>query len=90
MRTFRQARARFVTRVHMRGKRSRTQRNVPARDARRNVRAHVYASCVRVCAWISTKMVFVIVSYLMKLCFKFHKDRSFGCGDIRKTILMCV
>ena len=52
--------------------------------------AHVYASCAGVFAWIFTKIVMVIVYYLMKFYFKFHKDRRFGCGDICKTILTCV
>ena len=62
--------------------------NVRARvSSRLNARIHVYASCARVCAWIFTKKNLVVLYYLMNLSFKFHKDRSFRCGDICKTIL---
>ena len=65
--------------------------NVPARVlTRRNARAHVYASCARVCARIYTKIFVVVLYYLMNLRFKFHKDRSFRCRDICKTILTFV
>ena len=50
-------------------------------------RAHVYAFCEHVCVWIFTKNLLVIVYYLMNKSIKFHKDRSFRCGDIFKTIL---
>ena len=53
-------------------------------------RAHVYASFVGLCAWIFTKNLLGFAYYLMKISFKFHRDRSFGCGDFRKTILTCV
>ena len=63
-------------------------KNVRARVLpRRNVRAHVYASCARVCARISTKNLVIILYYLIDISLKFHKDRSFRCGDICKTIL---
>ena len=65
--------------------------NVRARVLpRRNARAHFYTSCARVCAWIFTKNHLVILYYLMNISLKFHKDRSFCCGDICKTILMFV
>ena len=54
---------------------------------RRNARAHVYASCARVCARILTKNLVIILYYLMNISLKFHKDRSFRWGDICKTIL---
>ena len=54
--------------------------------------AHIYASCAPIYAWIFMKFFIVIVYYLMKLSFKFYKDRSFGCGDICETIhtAMCL
>ena len=55
--------------------------------SRQNARAHVYASCARVCARIFTKNLVIILYYLMNKSLKFHKDRSFRCGDICKTIL---
>ena len=62
--------------------------NVRARVLpRRNARAHVYASCARVCARIFTKNLVIILYYLVNISLKFHKDRSFRCGDICKTIL---
>ena len=65
--------------------------NVRARVlSRRNARAHVYASCARVCARIFPKIFVVVLYYLMNLRFKFHKDRSFRCRDICKTILTFV
>ena len=65
--------------------------NVCARVlARRNARAHVYASCARMCARIFTKNMLMIIYYLMNRSLKFHKDRSFCCGDICKTILTFV
>ena len=54
---------------------------------RRNARAHFYTSCARVCARIFTKNHLIILYYLMNISLKFHKDRSFCCGDICKTIL---
>ena len=62
--------------------------NVRARVlSRQNVRAHVYASCARVCARILTKNLVIILYYLMNMCLKFHKDWSFRWGDTCKTIL---
>ena len=55
--------------------------------SRRNARAHVYASCARICAGIFTKKYLMILYYLIKISLKFHKDLSFRCGDICKTIL---
>ena len=57
---------------------------------RRNVRAHVYASCARVCAQIFTKNHLIILYYLINKSIKFRKDRSFCCGDISTTILTFV
>ena len=57
---------------------------------RRNKRAHVYTLCARVCARISMKLFVIIVYYLMNTSLKFHKDRSFWCGDICKTLLTFV
>ena len=54
---------------------------------RQNARAHVYTSCAPVFARIFTKNHLMILYYLINISFKFHKDRSFRCGDIRKTIL---
>ena len=65
--------------------------NVRARVlSRRNARAHVYATCSRMCARIFTKNLLIIVYYLMNESLKFHKDRRFCCGDICKTILTFV
>ena len=65
--------------------------NVRARvSSRQTARAHVYASCARVWARIFTKFFFVVHYYLMNLSFKFHRDRSFCCRDICKTILTFV
>ena len=62
--------------------------NVRARvSSRQNVRTHVYASCAHVCARIFTENYLVILYYLMNISLKFHKDLSFRCGDICKTIL---
>ena len=58
--------------------------------SRQNARAHVYASCARVYAWIFTKNDLIILYYLINKSFKFHKDRSFRCGDIHKTTLTFV
>ena len=55
--------------------------------SRRNARAHIYASCARVFAGIFTKNLLIILYYLMNRSLKFHKDRSFRCGDICKTVL---
>ena len=56
-------------------------------SSRQNAHAHVYVSCPRVCARIFTKNYLMILYNLMKISLKFHKDRSFRCGDICKTIL---
>ena len=65
--------------------------NVRARvSSRQNARGHVYASCARVCARIFTKNFLIILYYLINESIKFHKDRSFRCGDICKTILTFV
>ena len=65
--------------------------NVRARVlSRQNARAHVYASCARICAQICTKNLLMILYYLMNKSLKFHKDRSFRCWDICKTILTFV
>ena len=69
------------TSTHRRGKRAR---------ARRNVRAHVFTSCARMCARIFTKSSLLFLDYAMNLSLKFHKDQSFACGDIYKTKLMFV
>ena len=55
--------------------------------SRRNMRAHIYASCAFMCARISTKNHLMILNYLINIIVKFHKDLSFCCGDICKTIL---
>ena len=55
--------------------------------SRRNERAHVYASCARMCARIFMKNHLMILYYLMTISLKFHKDLSFRCRDICKTIL---
>ena len=56
-------------------------------SSRQNARAHVYVSCSRVSARIFTKNYLRILYYLMKISLKFHKNLSFRCGDISKTIL---
>ena len=58
--------------------------------SRQNARAHVYASCVGMCARIFTKNHLINLYYLMNKSLKFHKDRSFRCWDICKTILTFV
>ena len=65
--------------------------NVRARIwSRQNARAHIYASCERVYARIFAKNNLIILYYLINKSLKFHKDRSFRCGDICKTILTFV
>ena len=62
--------------------------NVRARVLSRwNARAHTYASCTRICARIFMKNHLMILYYLMTISLKFHKDLSFRCRDICKTIL---
>ena len=64
-------------------------KNLNARvSSRQNARAHIYASCVCVCARIFTKNLLMIFYYLMNISLKFHKDPSFRCGDICKTIMI--
>ena len=61
--------------------------NVRARVLpRRNERAHVYTLCAHLCARIFMKFFVIFLHYLMNISLKFHKDRSFCCGDICKTI----
>ena len=55
--------------------------------SRRNARADVYASCGCVCGRIFTKNLLIILYYLINITLKFHKDRSFRCGDMCKTIV---
>ena len=45
--------------------------------SRQNARAHVYASCARMCAQIFTKNLLMILYYLVNRSLEFHKDRSF-------------
>ena len=56
-------------------------------SSRQNVPAYIYASCVCVCAQIFMKNLLIILYYLMNISLKFHKDPSFRCGDICKTVL---
>ena len=56
-------------------------------SSRQNALAHIYASCVRVCALIFTKNLLIICYYLMNIRLEFYKDPSFRCGDICKTVL---
>ena len=56
-------------------------------SSRRNARAYTYASCACIFARIFTTNYLMILYYLMKINLKFHKDLSFRCGDICKTIL---
>ena len=55
--------------------------------SRWNARAHTYALCTRICARIFMKNHLMILYYLMTISLKFHKDLSFRCRDICKTIL---
>ena len=50
----------------------------------------VYASSPRVFAQIFTKNLLIILFYLMNMSFNFHKDQSFRCRDICKTILTLI
>ena len=59
-------------------------------SSRQNARDYIYASCVCVCARIFTKNLLIILYYLMNISLKFHKDWSFRCWDICKTILTFV
>ena len=66
-------------------------KNMRARvSSRQNARAHVYAPCVRVCARIFMKNHLLILYNFVNTIIKFHENRSFPCGDIRKTILTFV
>ena len=66
-------------------------KNVRARVlSRRNVRTHVFPSCAGVCARIFMKNLLMIFYHLIAINLKFHKDRSFRCWDICKTILTFV
>ena len=56
-------------------------------SSRQNVRMYVYVSCARIWARILMKNYLMILYYLMNISLKFHKDLSFRCGDICKTIL---
>ena len=56
-------------------------------SSRQNARDYIYASCVCVCARIFMKNLLIILYYLMNISLKFHKDPSFRCGDICKTVL---
>ena len=53
----------------------------------RNARAHIFASCARLCTRIFMKNQQIIHYYLMNTSLKFHKDPSFHCRDICKTVL---
>ena len=56
-------------------------------SSRQNARTYGYVSCARMCAWIFTKNYLLILYYFMNIILKFHKDLSFRCRDICKTIL---
>ena len=64
--------------VHTRRKRVR-ERFVP--------RTHVYALCVCMRAQIFTQTIVEVYYQHMRSSLKYHKDPSFCCGDICKTIL---
>ena len=62
--------------------------NVRARVlSQRNERVHVYASCGHVCGRIFTKNLLILLYFPININLKFHKNRSFRCGDICKTIM---
>ena len=72
----------LCTHAHTRGV------NVRARVlSRRNACAHIFSLCARVSSRIFTKNQQIILYYLMNISLKFHKDPSFRCGDICKTVL---
>ena len=52
-----------------------------------DARVHGYASCGHVCGRIFTKNLLIILYYFINMSLKFHKDWSFRCGDICKTIV---
>ena len=56
-------------------------------SSRQNACTYVYVSCAHSCARIFMKNHLMILYYLMNISLKFHKDLSFHCGDICKTIL---
>ena len=56
-------------------------------SSRQNARTYVYVSCAGICARIFMKNHLMILYYLMNISLKFHKDLSFCCGNICKTIL---
>ena len=56
-------------------------------SSRENARTYVYVSCARMFARIFTNNYLMILYYLMNISLKFHKDLSFLCGYICKTIL---
>ena len=58
--------------------------------SRWNARAHVYSSCRHMCVRIFMKNLLLILYYLVNKSLEFHKDRSFRCWDICKTILTFV
>ena len=72
----------LCTHVRTRGKNMRTRVS-----SRQNARAQVNASCTCMCARIFTKIYLMILYNRIKISLKFHKDLSFCCGDICKTIL---
>ena len=55
--------------------------------SRQNAFLHIYASYVCMCARIFMKNLFLKFYYLININLKFHKDPSFCCEDICKTIL---
>ena len=59
-------------------------------SSRQNACAHLYAPYVRVCERIFMKNNLIILYYFVNIIIKFHENRSFPCGDIRKTILTFV
>ena len=52
--------------------------------------ARVYGSDARICAWIFMKFETKVHKIVIDHHIKFHKDQSFGCGDICKTKLTLV
>ena len=62
--------------------------NVRARVlSRRNVLAHIYASCGPVCGRIFTKNLLIILYYLININLKLYEDQSVRCGDICKKLM---
>ena len=56
-------------------------------NARFIASVRVYDSCARICAKISMKFETKAHKIVFEYHIKFHKDLSFRCGDICKTIL---